>query len=157
MQLQTAVGQTGVDGPEVQPCNQHSKHAQEKAVPRFGTKSFAKELVAENKNLVADNKKLHHEVHKLSQSLHEQQAENADMHGELQCMQNNLTMQGAALASKDKQLLQVLVGQQQLWFSVCHLFTNHFILAQLPSVSLMLVILQSPAPDSLHMNYATLT
>ncbi len=104
--LQKAVGQSGVDKPEVQPCNQHNKHAQEKAVPKFRVKWF--ELLAMNKNLVADNKTLQTENHELSQSLHDQRALNAKMHEELQCLQNNLNMQRAALASKDKQLLQVL-------------------------------------------------
>ncbi|KAL0047038.1 hypothetical protein WJX82_004825 [Trebouxia sp. C0006] len=102
---QKAVGQSGVGKPEVQPCNQHNKHAQEKAVPKFRVKWF--ELLAMNKNLVADNKTLQTENHELSQSLHDQRALNAKMHEELQCLQNNLNMRRAALASKDKQLLQV--------------------------------------------------
>jgi len=116
--LQKAVGQSEGDKPEVQPCNQHSKHAQEKAVPKFRVKWF--EQLAANKNLVADIKQIQTENH-------DQRALNAKMHEELQCLQNNLNMQGAALASKDKQLLQVLVAKQQLCFSVCHSFTKSFI------------------------------
>ena len=101
--------------------NQHSKLQQQQQLQQLQEKlmaftlkndKLAQDVAVEkvlNAQLVAVNNKLQTEKHGLSQSLHDEHAINAKSKEQLHCMQNNLTMQSEALASKEKYLSQVIL------------------------------------------------
>lgn len=108
--MQTAAGQSNADGQAVLHCSQHSKQLQEMTALK-STIALLQQSVRDEQNLVArqvaDCKRLQLREGQLTKSLQEQSAETAKFRHQLQCLQNNYDMQGAALESKGRQLLEV--------------------------------------------------
>lgn len=97
---------------QVSSRNQHNKQLQEKSALKAQTEKLTLDISAQQRNnavLVAYNRKLQSDMSELSQSLHEEKAKNVKSKEQLHAMQNSLSMQNDALASKDRHISQVIM------------------------------------------------
>ena len=109
--LQKTKGQSEEEWHEVQPRNQHNKQLQEKS-SRSRKDQLVQDLISEqrrNASLAAKIDKLKAAGHELSQSLRHERGIHAKSEEQRHCMQNSLSMQREALASKERQLSQVML------------------------------------------------